>query len=603
MASKRPQTKGSPWVVSSFADFGFSSSPPSDKKVIKRPREPGGHSRRNQKHQRSLQGSSTLWVDLYSPSTRDDLAVHKKKVQEVESWLVESASGVKGRKLLLLTGPSGCGKTATVRVMAREAGLNLLEWTNPTTTPYNNTFMEREDNSWRPDDTVAPVNQTTQFWDFLMRCSKYSSVCSAGKAGNLVCVEDFPNALLRDPPSFHSMLRKYSQRSNGSPLVFIMSDSTQQYGSVKHLFPPDLQQQLSIVNIAFNPIASSLMVKALSCILSVEGASEGGWGHAQPTKEVLSALVEASGGDIRSAINALQFATKKDVGNIEGLFSDSSKKEKPGRRGKKNAKSKSASTEEAHVAVGGKDASLFLFRALGKVLYCKRISDKGVTEPLPKHLKEHERLPLQEVPESIYEKTSMGASSFSLFLHQNYLPFFTDIDSVARAAHYLADSDVLSAYWMDRDVLEGYSTSLTARGLMHPNKGGSSGGGWRPLTRPQWYSVTKQMQQHSAALKLEHCRHSLTMEELVTDLVPLKCKILSGSSYTIQEVGRLSNTRRMHYLERLGELDVTNTITEEEERETATLTALTEPQEAPDSRQAEEDLEDEELTIEDPDED
>lgn len=76
------------------------------------------------------------------------------------------------------------------------------------------------------------------------------------------------------------------------------------------------------------------------------------------------------------------------------------------------------------------------------------ISDKGVTEPLPKHLKEHERLPLQEVPESIYEKTSMGASSFSLFLHQNYLPFFTDIDSVAKAAHYLADSDVLSAYWM-----------------------------------------------------------------------------------------------------------------------------------------------------------
>lgn len=59
----------------------------------------------------------------------------------------------------------------------------------------------------------------------------------------------------------------------------------------------------------------------------------------------------------------------------------------------------------------------------------------------------------------------------------------------------------------------------------------------------------------------------------------------------------------MNYSERLGELDVTSTITEEEERERATLTALTEPQEALDSRQAEEDLEDEELTIEDPDED
>lgn len=63
---------------------------------------------------------------------------------------------------------------------------------------------------------------------------------------------------------------------------------------------------------------------------------------------------------------------------------------------------------------------------------------------------------------------------------------------------------------------------------MHPNKGGGSGGGWRPLTRPQWYTVTKQMQQYSSALKVEHCKHALTTEELVTDLVPLKCKILPG---------------------------------------------------------------------------
>lgn len=61
----------------------------------------------------------------------------------------------------------------------------------------------------------------------------------------------------------------------------------------------------------FNPIASSLLVKALTRILSVEGASDGGSRHPQPTKEVLQTLAETSGGDVRSAINALQFATKK----------------------------------------------------------------------------------------------------------------------------------------------------------------------------------------------------------------------------------------------------------------------------------------------------
>ncbi|MPC14136.1 Cell cycle checkpoint protein RAD17 [Portunus trituberculatus] len=605
MTSKKPQTKVSSWVVSSFSDFDLSSSPPADKKIGKRSRDTGGRNDGRQKRlqaSQQLQGRSALWVDLYAPSTQEDLAVHKRKVLEVESWLVESSYGRKGRKLLLLTGPAGCGKSATVRVLAREAKLNLVEWTNPTTTPYNNNFMEQE-NVWRPDDTVVPVSQTTQFWEFLMRCSKYNSVCTTDKRENLVCVEDFPNAILRDPASFHTMLRKYSQWSNSSPVVFIVTDSTNQYGNVKRLFPPDLVQELSIVSIGFNPIASGLLVKALNRILSIESAGEGGLRLPLPSKEVLQSLTDASGGDIRSAINALQFATKKDVSKIGGLFTGPSKKDKPGSRGKSSTKSKPAvSSEDAHVAVGGKDASLFLFRALGKVLYCKRDLDKGIVDTLPEHLKKNERLPLQENPESIFEKTSMGASSFSLFLHQNYLNFFSDIECVAKAAHYLSDSDVLTADWMERDVLEGYSASVTARGLMHPNKDGTSGGAWRPITRPQWYAVTKKMQEHSLAIKEEHCKHSLTTEELMTILVPFKCRILPGSSHTFCEVGLLSSSQRIIYTERLGEKDVSSIGTEAEEVDRTAPSVLPGPPTVSSSSQVEEDP-DEELTIEDPDDD
>ena len=61
-----------------------------------------------------------------------------------------------------------------------------------------------------------------------------------------------------------------------------------------------------------------------------------------------------------------------DMNKIEQLFTDSSKRDRPG-RGKSSTKSKPAvSSKDSQVAVGGKDASLFLFRALGKVLYCKR---------------------------------------------------------------------------------------------------------------------------------------------------------------------------------------------------------------------------------------
>lgn len=70
------------------------------------------------------------------------------KANQIKQFFLSAVHLLQGRKLLLLTGPSGCGKTATVRILAREAGLNLLEWTNPTTTPYNNTFMERGQALW-----------------------------------------------------------------------------------------------------------------------------------------------------------------------------------------------------------------------------------------------------------------------------------------------------------------------------------------------------------------------------------------------------------------------------------------------------------------------
>lgn len=63
-------------------------------------------------------------------------------------------------------------------------------------------------------------------------------------------------------------------------------------------------------------------MKALSQILSIESAGKGGLRHPLPTKEVLQSLAEGSRGDIRSAINALQFATKKGKEGMSLLVSE-----------------------------------------------------------------------------------------------------------------------------------------------------------------------------------------------------------------------------------------------------------------------------------------
>lgn len=41
----------------------------------------------------------------------------------------------------------------------------------------------------------------------------------------------------------------------------------------------------------------------------------------------------------------------------------------------------------------------------------------------------------------------MSGSMFNLYLHQNYIDFFSDIDDVVRASDYLSIADVLCSNW------------------------------------------------------------------------------------------------------------------------------------------------------------
>ncbi|KAK4690504.1 hypothetical protein P7C70_g9563, partial [Phenoliferia sp. Uapishka_3] len=72
------------------------------------------------------------WVDRYSPTCRDDLGVHPKKVQDVANWLDEAFNPklAKYRRILVMSGPSGAAKTATLRILAKEYGVEVVEYRN-----------------------------------------------------------------------------------------------------------------------------------------------------------------------------------------------------------------------------------------------------------------------------------------------------------------------------------------------------------------------------------------------------------------------------------------------------------------------------------------
>ena len=71
--------------------------------------------------------------------------------------------------------------------------------------------------------------------------------------------------------------------------------------------------------LSFNPVAHTNMVKVLQKIANAECTSRRGYSHSQkryhmPSKEVIEAVSVSSGGDVRNAVNTLQFTC------LKGLF-------------------------------------------------------------------------------------------------------------------------------------------------------------------------------------------------------------------------------------------------------------------------------------------
>ncbi|XP_061585648.1 cell cycle checkpoint protein RAD17 [Cololabis saira] len=514
------------------------------------------------------------WVERYAPSSRAQLAVHKKKIEDVESWMREHTSPSKGG-VLLLTGPSGCGKTATVQVLSTELGIRVQEWTNPS---LPDAFVSRKDGGWRPDDGVCS-SQLGQFREFLLRANKYNCLKMAGDAQatgkKLILVEEFPNQFYRQPGSLHDVLRIFV-KTNRCPLVFIVTDSVSGDGSVRSLFPRDLQQELDISCISFNPVAPTAMMKVLRNISNLE-AGKGCVRMRLPDQAELDTLCSGSPGDIRSVINNLQFfclqdtSLEKDLLVTEDRPTLSVGRAAP-RAKQRTRKSKQTKQPEGQQAVGGKDATLFLFRALGKILHCKRESPAAGPGPvLPSHLQHHHRDLLAVDPELIVERSHVKGELFNLYLHQNYVDFFSEMEDLDRASEYLSDADLLTADWTSRSFMGEYGSSVAVRGLLHSNSHQVSVG-FRPLHKPGWLLAAKKHQENRLTAQFLFRSFCATADVLNTQLLPYLAKLSSpmrnpAQITFIQEVGQISlkkQSRRLS-LETLTDKDTAHVEEEEDE--------------------------------------
>lgn len=320
------KASSSQWVTSAFGDFddfaGFGSStqPAAKTKQSKLVTKPLSQCPPRTNISKRPSYEDELWSDKHTPKSVSDLAVHKKKIEELQTWLQRHLNSKSMRSpMVLLTGPAGAGKSALVQVLAKELNCELKEWSNPIAAAYDElSFLDRR-NNWSDYSRVEgsySSSQLSQFQQFLLRADKYNSldIFGNGTQGKIILVEEFPNIVYKDATSFHDILRKYSKVGR-CPLIFIISDSSSGESNERLLFPKHLQEELHIENISFNPIAATTMLKILTKI-STEEAAHGMHKFSVPSKAVIESISMSSAGDIRGAINALQFACLKDTHDL-----------------------------------------------------------------------------------------------------------------------------------------------------------------------------------------------------------------------------------------------------------------------------------------------
>ncbi|KAJ1977946.1 Cell cycle checkpoint protein rad17 [Dimargaris xerosporica] len=452
--------------------------------------------------------SDALWVDKYAPTTVADLAVHKRKVQDVQNWLEQACAEVHpgptsaptwSHRILVLTGPPGVGKTATLRVLAATLGLGIMEWTNPV---HIDTGGPLE-----PGEYLSLARQLERF---IQQADRFSALAlsvgstdptaaaldnrlevPAHPAGQIILLEDLPNlSVLSVRTALDNCLRRYVEprRPRCYPLVLIISDSysrssllddslgsntysslrRDQLGGYRQVLPRDVLNSPYVTRLAFNPIAPTLLTKALKRVLTLEWQATGH--EARSAAQVpgdLSALVANSQGDIRNALNNLQLSAPTQLGITEP--------DPP--HGNHRAKLPPlASFRE------GRDSSLDLFHAVGKVLYNKRNTTSSTASS-------------QMPAERILDELPVDYDMFTLFLHQNYPSFTSDIDDIVDASQHFSDADYLAGLggWFHHSLSHQYGALLAVRGLTEsiPPAHRQAPRSFHQMTKPQLWQALR----------------------------------------------------------------------------------------------------------------
>ncbi|KAI8940087.1 hypothetical protein NX059_003805 [Plenodomus lindquistii] len=410
------------------------------------------------------------WTEKYGPVSLEELAVHKRKVADVRSWLTDVFGGKSRKRVLLLKGPAGSGKTTTMVLLSRELGIAMHEWKNPTGSMSTSEHF---------------VSATAQFEDFVGRTGTFgtlsfdgptqssqhaTSSSSSSRQKQLVLVEEFPNTFTRTSTavqSFRSSILNYLAANTQSATAFFSSQAETEHSvtpivmiisetllstntaaadsfTAHRLLGPEILTHPGVSVLEFNPIAPTYMTKALDTIVLKEARKSGRKNTMGP--QVIQRLAEL--GDIRSAVSSLEFLCLRGD-DSEGWGAKVNFTKKKTSKDTPMTKMEQESLE----LVTQRESTLGIFHAVGKVVYNKRLPESPespIAQP-PNWFPERRRPKASEVNlDTLIDETGTDTQTFVAALHENYVlscggaDSEETMDSIEGCIDALSDADLLS---------------------------------------------------------------------------------------------------------------------------------------------------------------
>lgn len=409
------------------------------------------------------------WNEKYGPTSLNEVAVHKKKVDTVREWLAGVLNGRERKRLLLLKGPAGSGKTTALSLISKEMGVHIHEWKNPTSSLSSSDGF---------------VSATAQFEEFVGRTGAFGTLSfeepeqprpqakppvHPGRQKQLILVEEFPNTFTRGSSiiqSFRSSVLNYLAAATPSatsffsgkasldqpvtPIVMVISETLLSTNTASadsftahRLLGPEILTHPGVTVVEFNPIAPTFMTKALELIIHKEARRSGRKKTVGP--QVIQYLTEL--GDIRSAVSSLEFLCLRGDDQEWGATIDALK-------GKKQKDVPMTKMERDSLEmVTQRESTLGIFHAVGRVVYNKRLPNdptKPVSQP-PTYFPERRRPKAPEADvDALIDEIGTDTDTFVAALHENYV-LSTDagdseetLDCINGCVDALSDADLLS---------------------------------------------------------------------------------------------------------------------------------------------------------------